>query len=362
MWDGLALNADITPEDKLQPYIDAALEEIEFITGPAESKWGSVRASLGHPEPFPLHYVEIGNEDWLAGGTPGWDSYLDYRFPLFYKAIHSKYPDLTIVASGASSNGFTNPPPGVLGDYHPYLEPDELVTDFDRFDNDYGHMVGEVAAVHPNGGVAWDGNLMPYPWWIGSVGEAVSLIGYERNAARVPGALYAPVLRNMNRWQWSVTIVQFAADPRLTTRSTSWHVWALLSRHQLAETLPATEDFGPAYYVAGRSAGRGSLVWKGAVYNTTDGADEHVSVAFEGVREGAAAAVTLLTNKERNPYADNDPFTGVDVVDTKTFLVKAGKDGAFEFSMPELSVAVLDTDHETWYKRDERGVAQPFQA
>jgi alpha-N-arabinofuranosidase len=142
VWGGLSLNGDITPADKLQPFIDDALDQIEFIRGAADSKWGAKRAALGHPEPFKLHFVEVGNEDWLAGGAAGWKSYQDYRFPRFLEAINKAYPDIQVIASGATSDGYTPPAPAI-GDYHPYREPDSLVEEFDRFDNDMGHLVGE---------------------------------------------------------------------------------------------------------------------------------------------------------------------------------------------------------------------------
>lgn len=75
VWAGLALNGDVTSQEDLQPFIDDALNEIEFVRGPANSTWGARRAELGHPEPFELNYVEIGNEDWLAGYPESWDSY-----------------------------------------------------------------------------------------------------------------------------------------------------------------------------------------------------------------------------------------------------------------------------------------------
>ncbi|KAK1967177.1 alpha-L-arabinofuranosidase [Colletotrichum eremochloae] len=345
VWAGLSLNGDVTAKEDLQPFIDDALDQIEFIRGPVDSKWGARRAELGHPEPFTLEYVEVGNEDWLAGYPGGWNSYKEYRFPMFMEAILAKYPDITVISSGATSDadGYDIPAPGI-GDYHPYRTPDALVDEFDRFDNDIGHIVGEVAATHPNGGIGWDGNLMPFPWWIGTVGEAISLIGYERNADRIPGTFYAPVLRNMNRWQWAVTIVQFAADPAMTTRSTSWYVWELFAAHPMSETLPTAGEFGPAYWVAGKNEAKGSLIWKGAVYNTTDSADVPVNVQFEGVAAGTKASLTVLTNPGGDPFAYNDPHTGVNVVARNTTTVTANEDGVFAFSLPELSVAVLDTE------------------
>lgn len=140
VWAGLALNGDVTPQEKLQFYINDALDQIEFIRGPVNSTWGARRAELGHPEPFELEYVEVGNEDWLAGYPGGWDSYRAYRFPMFYNALTAAYPDIQVIASSASSDpagdGATNGtntsnglvfPAGAIGDYHPYREPDELV-------------------------------------------------------------------------------------------------------------------------------------------------------------------------------------------------------------------------------------------
>jgi len=351
VWAGLALNGDTTPEEDLQPFIDDALNEIEFVCGPADSPWGKRRAELGHPEPFTLNYVEIGNEDWLAGYPGGWDSYRKYRFPLFYKAIKAAYPDIQIISSAAT----TDPedgipldyPEDVLGDYHPYREPNVLVEEFDRFDNDIGHIVGEMAATHPNGGTKWAGQLMPYPWWIGAVGEAVSLIGYERNSDRIPGTFYAPVLKNENRFQWSITLLQFAADPKMTTKAVTWYCWSLFAHHPISHTLPTSSNssYGPVYWGAGIDETRNNaLVWKGAVYNTTNSSSVPVSVHFQGVTPGTKANLTLLTNPGGDPFAYNDPFTGVNIVNTTTTILEADFGGAFKFVMPQLSVAVLDTD------------------
>lgn len=344
VYAGLSLNGDITPEDQLQYFIDEALDEIEFIRGPADSKWGSVRAELGHPEPWKLEYVEVGNEDWLSGVPAGWDTYKDYRFPLFLEAINKAYPDIQVIASGSVFDGYDIPSPGA-GDYHLYGEPDAWVADFGKFDAvETPHIIGEMASTFPNGGTGWDsGVLRPFPWWGGAVGEAVALISYERNADRVIGALYAPILRNMNRWQWSITMLQFAADPAMTTRSTDWYVWELIAAHPITETLPvASTDFGPVYYVAGKNEQTQGHIFKAAVYNSTDGADVPISLTFEGVSAGTSAELTVLTGPE-DPYAINDPFTGVNVVETGKTTVKSDENGTFSFSLPNLSVAVLDT-------------------
>ncbi|KAI6829415.1 putative vacuolar segregation protein [Hortaea werneckii] len=354
VWAGLSLNGDITPRNDLQPFIDDALNEIEFIRGPADSPWGSRRAELGHPEPFNLQYVEVGNEDWLAGAPEGWNSYKEYRFPMFMQAINDAYPDIQVIASGATSDNYTFPAPAI-GDYHPYREPDALVEEFNRFDNDLGHIVGEVSATFPNNGSKFDGPLFDFPAWIGAVGSAVSMIGYERNADRIPGTFYAPILRNMNRWQWAVTMIQHAADPALTTRSVSWYIWEALAASPISHTLPANEQFGPVFYVAGRDENRDdALVWKGAcynissndIYNSTYRANSTrvpVTVHFDGVESGTEATLTMVTNPGGDPYAMVDPLEGNKVVSTTETSITANADGVFEFYMTELSLAVLDT-------------------
>ncbi|KAI1473421.1 glycoside hydrolase family 51 protein [Daldinia eschscholtzii] len=340
VYDGLSLNGDITPKDQLQFFIDDALDQIEFIRGPASSKWGSVRASLGHPEPWKLEYVEIGNEDWLAGAPKGWDTFKEYRFPLFLEAINKAYPDIQVISSGSVYDGYDIPAPGA-GDYHVYAEPDTLVAEFSKFDNvKQPHIIGEMAAIHPNGGSGWDGPQQPFPWWGGAVGEAVSLIGYERNADRIIGAAYAPIIRNMNRWQWAITAIQFTADK--VTRSTSWYIWELMAAHPLTETLPATSQFDPLYYVAGKNEKTGGHIFKAAVYNSTDGAEVPVKLSFEGVKQGTTAELTILTGP-KDPYGSNDPFTGVNVVKTSKKTIRSDKTGSFQFSLPDLSIAVLDT-------------------
>lgn len=115
----MALNGDLVPEDELQPFVDDALDQIEFIRGPADSKWGAVRAELGHPEPFKLTYVEVGNEDWLGGGAEGWSTYKEYRFPAFLKAINEAYPDIQVISSGSYYDGYDIP--GKYENTYPFL-------------------------------------------------------------------------------------------------------------------------------------------------------------------------------------------------------------------------------------------------
>lgn len=121
------MNGDAIPEADLDFYVQDALNEIEFLTGSTDTEYGALRASVGHPEPWTLRYVEVGNEDNLNNGLP---SYKSYRFKAFYDAIKAKYPDMVVIASTIDMTL----PGDAAGDYHLYDVPDNFVSRFNFFD------------------------------------------------------------------------------------------------------------------------------------------------------------------------------------------------------------------------------------
>ena len=134
VFSGLALDGNFVSRSGIQAVVQHALDEIEFLTGPATTEWGAVRASLlGHPKPWKVRYVVVGNEDWLAGRPAGFDSYKEYRFQAFLDAFGQKYPDITVISSASVFDNMTIPD-GAAGDYHPYLTPDQFVAAYSRFD------------------------------------------------------------------------------------------------------------------------------------------------------------------------------------------------------------------------------------
>lgn len=128
VWAGLALNGDVVPEAELDVYVQDALDELEFLTGSVDTKYGALRAKYGHPEPWTIRYVEVGNEDNLNNGL---SSYKSYRFKAFYDAITEKYPDIQVLASTIDMTLEDK----AGGDYHLYDIPDSFVTKFDMFDS-----------------------------------------------------------------------------------------------------------------------------------------------------------------------------------------------------------------------------------
>lgn len=346
VWSGFWLDGTAVPEDELHVYVQAALDEIEFLTGDASTTWGARRASLGYPKPFDIKFVEVGNEDSLIGiGGP---TYRAYRFKMFYDAIHAAYPNIMIIASFYDVDGAT-PPPGAGGDFHEYALPIQMASQFTYFDNYTSAnpiLIGEYAVVEPDGfnrtSVDWySGAPRAFtPIWYASVAEAIFLLGAERNSDKVISACYAPMFQNWNSWEWIPDLISFDADPAHTTLSTSYHMIKILSGTRITENLPMEgAEFGPAFYVAGRNADTGSHILKAAVYNATE--DVKFNVKFEGIRKGCAGTLTYLTA----PMNSSQPMGG-NIVQTHTEQVWASRNGSFAFTLPAYSVAVFEAKAE----------------
>lgn len=158
----------------------------------------------------------------------------------------------------------------------------------------------------------------------------------ERNADRVWGWSYAPLLQNLNSYQWTPDLISFTADQTQTVLSTSYLVHKLFGGSPFTATLPATtaDDFGPAYWVAGEDNATSTYYVKAAVYNSTE--EVPFSVTFDGVG-ASSATLTVLTAPDG--YSFNS--IGSDVLETATSTLTADADGAFSFSLPNLSVALL---------------------
>jgi alpha-N-arabinofuranosidase len=145
IWSGLTLGGVIISGAALTPYVDDALNELEFLLGPTTSTWGALRASYGHPAPYSISHLEIGNEDNLSGGCGTYAS----RFTALYNAIHAAYPSITLIASTTASSCLPSPlPSGVWTDIHHYEKPAQFISLFNEFDNHprtpgYGIFVGE---------------------------------------------------------------------------------------------------------------------------------------------------------------------------------------------------------------------------
>jgi alpha-N-arabinofuranosidase len=225
VYAGYALNGThINPGSDLQPYVQYALDEIEFVTGTRNSKWGSIRANLGHPKPFPLTYVEIGNEDWFDRSG----SY-DARFAQFFAAIKAKYPKLQLIATTPVKSVV----PDVVDD-HFYRTAAAMARDqhhYDAIDRAGPKIfVGEWASTEGR----------PTPTLQAALGDAAWLIGMERNSDLVVMESYAPLFVNVNPGasQWGTNLIGY--DATRITKSPSYYVQSLFATGGGDTVLPVT--------------------------------------------------------------------------------------------------------------------------
>jgi alpha-N-arabinofuranosidase len=184
------------PGPALEPYIQDALDEIEYVTGDAKTtKWGAIRAQNGHPAPFDLEYVEIGNEDQFDKSKN-----YDGRYVQFYKAIKDKYPALLLIAT----TPITSMKPDVLDDHY-YRSAAQMMGDAHHYDNADRNgpkiFVGEWATLEG----------VPTPNMSAALADAAWLTGLERNSDLVVMAAYAPLLVNVNPLasQWRTNLIGY---------------------------------------------------------------------------------------------------------------------------------------------------------
>ena len=224
------------PVDHLDEYIQDALDLIEFANGSVDSKWGAVRASMGHPDPFNLKYIAIGNEQWDQ-------TYVDHLEP-FVAAIRKAYPDIKIVGtSGPNSEGeqfdFLWPEMKKVGadlvDEHFYRPESWFLSQGARYDS-YDRKGPKVFA----GEYACHGKGKKWNHFEASLLEAAFMTGLERNADVVHMATYAPIFAHIEGWQWRPDLIWF--DNLRSMRSCSYYVQQLYTTYKGTNVLSLTMD------------------------------------------------------------------------------------------------------------------------
>jgi alpha-L-arabinofuranosidase len=221
-------------EDQLGPWVQDTLDLIEFANGGVNTEWGSVRAAMGHPQPFGLEYIGLGNEEIYP------EFYRNY--PHFARAIAAAYPDIKIITnSGQTSAGaifdrgweFAREQNADMVDEHYYNSPEWFLANNRRYDN-YDRngpkvFVGEYAS---------RGNT-----FYNALSEASFITGLERNSDVVELASYAPLLANVDHVQWSPDLIWFDNDQLYG--STSYYVQKMFSENGGGSVLPSTYTPGP---------------------------------------------------------------------------------------------------------------------
>jgi alpha-L-arabinofuranosidase len=226
--DGMSLH-DSVPLGQMGQWIQDALDAIDYASGPTNTVWGGLRAAQGHPAPFPLHYMEIGNEN-------GGPDYLQ-RWPLLVNAIRAKHPEIQlIVNTDLQGRPYPrNPRPDIV-DEHYYESPESFMRRAEQYDtyNREGPkiFVGEYAVTRNAG----QGNLRA------AIGEAAFMTGMERNSDVVVMASYAPLFVNVNHRAWNPDLISF--DSSRWYGSPSYYVQQMFSENLGDTTLPITVDSG----------------------------------------------------------------------------------------------------------------------
>lgn len=210
-----ARTGEACSDKEAEAYLEDALDAIEYAIGDTDTEWGAVRAKEGHPAPYPLAYVEIGNEN--SGPV------YDRRFNMFYDAIKAKYPQLTLI-SNHGIGGIGEARKTDMVDPHWYVEPEYFFKNANIFDSlergKYTVYVGEYACNQGVGG----GNMLA------ALSEAAFITGMERNSDLVTMASYAPLFENRNDRFWPTNLI-WISNNQVVGRS-SYYVQKVFAEHK----------------------------------------------------------------------------------------------------------------------------------
>jgi alpha-L-arabinofuranosidase len=248
----------VAAKTEIREYLRDALDALEYAMGPVTSKWGAMRLANGHPEPFRIKYLEIGNENCGP----------DYRdaYRIISAGIREKFPEIVIIANDMFS--LTDQErkllPGLkadLTDEHFYASPEYFYEQSARYDsfnrsNPWKVYIGEFAVTAGKPGT---GNLRA------ALGEAAFIIGMERNADVVRMASYAPTFVNVNDRKWTVDMIAYNGEQAIGTPS--YEAIKLFSNNRPARVVPAEVLFktDPAVEPWSNLAGGIALrVWNGS--------------------------------------------------------------------------------------------------
>jgi alpha-L-arabinofuranosidase len=332
-------SAEVVAMDELQPYIDDALDLLEFANGSVDTKWGKLRNEMGHPAPFNLKFIGVGNEQWEP-------QYIE-RYKVFEKAILSKYPDIKIVSgAGPYAEGeyfnyawkeLKQLKPSLI-DEHYYKPPKWFFGNASRYDN-YERtgpkvFAGEYAAHSKDNPDAESRNN-----WESALAEAAFMTGLERNADLVQMCSYAPLFAHVDAWQWRPDLIWF--DNLNSMATPNYYVQKLFSTNKGTHVVGITENDKP---IAGKDSlyssavidkQKGELIIK--IVNSAS-TSQQIELDLTGCKLSKAEGVvqTLAAN---DIYSYNK-VAGLEELkpNEKKLIVNTNK---FNHSLPPYSVTVL---------------------
>lgn len=338
VYAGYSLGGEyVKPGPDLVPFVEDALDEIEYVTGPVTSKWGARRAKDGHPKPFPLKYVEVGNEDWFDRSG----SY-DGRFAQFYDAIKARYPHLKVISTvGNEQPGekrVRSRRPDVL-DEHYYRNMAQFLrmspshyAEYDRKGPEI--FVGEWAAHEDI--VPWDPrsrSLPPTPSMKAALGDAAFMTSMERNADLVTMQCYAPLFVNVNPGarQWRPNLIGY--DALRSYGSPSYYALKMFSTNYGDSILTTTVSGGPLLSSATRSTKTGTVFLK---HVNPESSAQTLTIEIKGARVRETVLETVLAASPDETNSIDQPTRVVPSTRTLSSIAPS-----FTHTFPPHSITVL---------------------
>ncbi len=291
------------PMNQLDCYIQDALDLIEFANGDATTTWGKLRAEMGHPEPFGLKYLGVGNEQWGP-------EYVE-RLEVFMKVLREKHPEIAIVGSVGPSGApehfdmlwkeMKRLKVDVV-DEHDYRSPEWFLANGAKYDN-YDRkgpkvFAGEYACHDVTGGSGT---------FLSAMCEAAYMTGLERNADVVWMATYAPLFAHVDGWQWKPDLIWF--DNLNIMKTANYYVQQLFGNYTGTRAIPITCDKKPLSGQEGLYASASADVEKGRYYVKVVNTSEEsapLKLSFKGLRKKALSKGEVLLLRAATLDSAND--------------------------------------------------------
>ena len=322
------------PLDAMPAYIQDVLDLIEWANGPATSKWGSKRAAAGHPEPFHLQYVGIGNEDNI---TPVFKE----RFQMIYAAVKAKHPEITVIGTvGPSPDGedfdkgwkIADELGVPMVDEHYYEKPDWFWSNLQRYDS-YDRTKTKV---YLGEWAAHDGGAKRRNTLRSAIAEAAYLTSLERNADIAPLASYAPLLGRRGHTQWNPNLIYFSGTEVFPT--ISYLVQKLFSVNNGDTYLPTSvnsaaksSDFSAS---AVRDSKTGDLILK---FVNGAATTKSLQIELKGAKNVSPNATKIVLTGSDADVVNEDGKTPAVAPQTSTFTISP----TFEYEAPANSLTVI---------------------
>lgn len=342
VYAGYSLRGEhVNPGADLEPYVQDALDEIEYVTGGSDTKWGAQRAKDGHPEPFKLTYVEIGNEEWFdrAGTYPA-------RYEQFAKAIKAKYPELKLIATAPVGSA----KPDVLDEHYyrratqnfqlanHYDVVNRTATGAQNWDNGYFEKVDR------NGPKIFVGEWatregFPTPNMGAALGDAAWMTGLERNSDLVVMSSYAPLLVNVNPggMQWQTDLIGY--DAVKSYGSPAYYAQVMFGSYLGDHTLGSkVEGAGPKFFYSITGSAEKKKLYLKLV--NAESVAQPVDIDLNGAK--VAATAKLVTLSAHDTQATNTIDHPTQIVPVESALNNVTS--KVHHVMPAYSIEVIEFD------------------